>query len=232
MAEQPYFGSWFLRIDRFADLHLVAAQNQDMSCGLASIKMVMFKVNKLRPGADALRAETEIERRYKRLAKKPAHDFEEVGADPDVMVKVLNSFGIGNWAIDRPAVNDVGTKIAKYVGVDQFGLGLTGVNALKRGYPVILACYWDKGGGHAVVVDTVTAVPFLGTFAAICDPWDGDVHFEKLEAGKPFTYKQRAVAGVNLWGKVKTDEHGPPSGEGTIEAIIYCQKSPGFWGGK
>lgn len=232
MPEQPFYGSWFLRIDRFADAHLVAAQNQDMSCGLASIKMVLFKVNKLRPGASSLHTETEIEKRYKKLAKEKVHDFEKAGADPDVMVSVLNSFGIGNWAIDWPAAGDVGAKVAKYVGVDQFGLGPTGINAIKRGYPVILACYWKGGGGHAIVVDTVTAVPFLGTYATICDPWDADVHFEKIEAGKPFTYKPRAVAGVNLWGKVKTDEHGPPSGEGTIEAIIYCQKAPGLWGGK
>jgi len=228
--DQPLMGSWFLRIDRFADVHLVAAQNKDQSCGLASIKMVIFKVNKLRPQS-AFAVERDIERRYKKLAGEKVHDFDAAGSSPSVMVKVLNSFGIGNWAIDRPPVNQVGTKVAKYVGTDQFGLGITGVNAIRRGYPVILACYWKdgKGGfkkGHALVVDTVTQVPILGTYATICDPWDADIHFEKIEAGKPFTYQPTAALGVNFWGDVK----GDASGDGVVGAIIYCQKSPGYWG--
>ncbi|HVK17523.1 MAG TPA: papain-like cysteine protease family protein [Fimbriiglobus sp.] len=223
--DQPLMGSWFLRIDRFADTHLVAAQNKDQSCGLASIKMVVFKINKLRPGASALATEGEIEREYKKLAGEKVHDFDAKGAKPSVMVQVLNSLGLGNWAIDKPPLNDVGPRIAKYVGTDQFGLGLTGYNVVKRGYPVILACYWAGGGGHAIVVDTVTSVPVMGTYATICDPWDANVHFEKIEAGKPFTYRPKEAAGVNLWGDVK----GVPSGNGTVKAIIYCQKSPGFW---
>jgi hypothetical protein len=224
--DQPYMGSWFLRIDRFADVHLVAAQTKDQSCGLASIKMVIFKVNKLRPGATAFQTEALIEERYKKLAGETSHDFDVAGSSPTTMVKVLNSFGIGNWAIAYPPLNDVGTEIGKYVGVDQWGLGLTGLNAAMRGYPVILACYWKPKGGHAIVVDTVTSVPVMGTYATICDPWDADIHFEKIEAGKPFTYQPKAAIGVNLWGSVK----GPPGGDGTVKAIIYCQKSPGFWG--
>jgi hypothetical protein len=224
--DQPFMGSWFFRIDRFADTHLVAAQGKDQSCGLASIKMVVFKVNKLRPGGAALSTERDIEKRYKQSAGETTHDFDQAGSDPAVMVKVLNSFGIGNWAIEWPPLNDVGTKIAQYVGTDQFGLGLTGINALKRGYPVILACYWSGGGGHAIVVDTVTSVPMVGTYATICDPWDADVHFEKIEAGKPFTYAPTAAIGINFWGDVK----GVPAGNGVVKAIIYCQKSPGFWG--
>lgn len=229
--DQPFMGSWFVRIDRFADVHLVAAQNKQQSCGLASIKMVIFKVNKLRPGASALTTEREIEKRYKAQAGEAVHDFDITGSSPSVMVKVLNSFGIGNWAIDWPPLNDVGNRVAKYVGTDQFGLGITGINAARRGYPVILACYWTGGGGHAIVVDTVTSVPFLGTYATICDPWDADVHFEKLESGKPFTYRPSPVIGINFWGQTEVDKTGsPPAGDGTIKAIIYCQKSPGFWG--
>jgi hypothetical protein len=224
--DQPYYGSWFLRIDRFADVHAVAAQGKDQSCGLAAIKMVIFKVNKLRPGQTALATEREIEKRYKAEAGEVTHDFDLKGSSPSVMVKVLNSFGIGNWAIDKPPLNDVGDRIKKYVGVDQLGLGLTGINAALRGYPVILACYWSGGGGHAIVVDTVTSVPILGTYASICDPWDADIHFEKVESGKPFTYQPTAAIGFNAWGEVK----GVPSGNGTVKSIIYCQKSPGFWG--
>ena len=228
--DQPFMGSWFLRIDRFADVHLVAAQNKNQSCGLACIKMAVFKINKPRPQS-AFAVERDIEQRYRKQAGEMVHDFDTHGSNPTVMVKVLNDLGIGNWAIKWPGVNDVGDKIARYVGIDQFGLGPTGANAIRRGYPVILACYWKDGkggfkGGHAIVVDTVTRVPLLGTHATICDPWDADIHFEKIETGKPFTYKPTKAIGINLWGDVK----GDASGDGVVRGIVYCQKSAGFWG--
>src|SRR5215469_415846 len=182
MDDQPYYGSWFMRIDRFGDVHMVAAQSKGQSCALASIKMVYFKLNLLRPGASSMTTERDLETLYKQKAKESVHDFEQKGSNPQVMVDVLNAMGMGNWAIDRPLLNDVGARIEKYVGVDQFGLGITGLNAATRRYPVILACYWPKGG-HAIVVDTVTRVPVMGTYATICDPWDANVHFEKIETG-------------------------------------------------
>jgi hypothetical protein len=218
--DQNYMGSWFFRIDRFADTHLVAAQNKKQSCGLAAVKMVIFKVNKLRPGAAAFSLESEIAQRYQALAGETAHDFDVKGSGPNIIVKVLNSFGIGSWTLEAPPINQVGAKIAQYVGVDRFGLGITGINAITRRSPVILACYWSTGGGHAIVVDTVTETPFVGTLATICDPWDADIHFEKIEAGKPFTYTPKAAVGVNFWGAVK----GPPGGKGTVRAIIYRQR--------
>ncbi len=226
--DQPYYGSWFLRIDRFADVHAVCAQGKDNSCVLASIKMAAFKTNKLRPGRTALRTEHLIEQRYKAFENNPAHDFNNVGGMPDVATQVLNSLGIGNWASEWPPVGDVPEKVMKYVGVDQMGLGITGINAATRGFPVILFCRWagPHGGGHAIVCDTVTHIPLVGTYATICDPWDANVHFEKIQKGNAFTYNPKAASGVNFWGEVK----GVPSGSGTIVAIAYCQKSPGFWG--
>lgn len=228
MDDQPYYGSWFMRIDRFADVHMVAAQGKGQSCALASIKMAYFKMNLLRPGASSMTTERNLETLYKQKAKESVHDFEQKGSNPQVMVDVLNAMGMGNWAIDWPLLNDVGARIEKYVGVDQFGLGITGINAATRRYPVILACYWAKGGGHAIVVDTVTRVPVMGTYATICDPWDGNVHFEKIETGKPFTYSPQAASGMNVWGKTKADTAGI-GGNGVIKAVIYCQKAAGFW---
>jgi hypothetical protein len=223
--DQPYYGSWFLRVDRFADVHAVCAQNKDNSCVLASIKMVAFKVNCLRPGHTALRTERLIEARYKALEKNAAHDFNTTGGMPDIATEVLNSLGIGNWASEWPATQRVPELVTKYVGVDEMGLGLLGINAAKRGFPVILFCRWKGGGGHAIVCDTVTRVPMLGTYATLCDPWDADVHFEEIRKNRPFKYKPEKAIGLNLWGKVK----GDASGSGTIVAIAYCQKSPGFW---
>lgn len=226
--DQPHLGSWFLRIDRFSDVHVVAAQNKSQSCGLASIKMVAFKINKLRPGAAALQKERFIEKIYRQKAGETTHNWEQTGASPTVMLNVLNSLGIGVWKISHPPVNDVGTTIARSLGVDQFGLGATGINAIKRGAPVILGCHWAPGGGHAVVVDTVTHVPAIGTFAAICDPWDGNVHFEQIEAGQPFTYNPQNVKGVNFWGKTQNERvvNGKPqaytgSDIGLIRVIIH-----------
>jgi hypothetical protein len=100
--DQPYYGSWFLRIDRFADVHAVCAQGKGCSCVLASIKMVAFKVNKLRPGHTALRTERLIEKRYKAFEKDPNHDFEKVGAMPDVATQVLNSSESGTGTRSGP----------------------------------------------------------------------------------------------------------------------------------
>jgi hypothetical protein len=223
MDDQPYYGSWFLRFDRFADVHMVAAQGKGQSCGLASIKMVYFKINKLRPGKSAFDTEAHLEEVYKQKAGEVAHDFELAGSSPKVMVDVLNELGIGRWAIDTPNLNVVGDHVAQYVGVDTFGAGP--INALTRGYPVILACYWQTQGGHAIVVDTVTNVPVMGRYAAICDPWDANVHFEKLPSGAPFTYSPTAVTGVNVWGETRADKDGI-GGHGTIKAIMYCQTAP------
>jgi hypothetical protein len=227
--DQPYYGSWFMRIDRFADVHMVAAQNKGQSCALASIKMVYFKMNKLRPGTSSLATEQQLESLYKAKARETVHDFDQAGSNPQVMVDVLNAMAMGNWAIAWPPLTGVGDLIEKYVGVDQFGLGATGINAATRKYPVILACYWQPRGGHAIVVDTVTSVPFMGTYATICDPWDANVHFEKIEKNKPFTYNPKAVSGLNFWGETKADQSGI-GGNGVIKAVIYCQKAPGFWG--
>jgi len=223
MDDQPYYGSWFLRFDRFADTHMVAAQGKGQSCGLASIKMVYFKINKLRPGKSSFDTERHLEDVYKQKAGEGSHDFDQVGSDPDVMVDVLNELGIGRWAIDWPNLNLVGDHVAQYVGVDQFGLG--GINAFTRKYPVILACYWSTSGGHAIVVDTVTRVPAMGNYAAICDPWDANIHFEKIQSGRPFTYSPTAVSGVNVWGETRADTDGI-GGHGTIKGIIYCQTAP------
>jgi hypothetical protein len=226
--DQPYYGSWFLRIDRFSDVHAVAAQSKSQSCMLASIKMVVFKVNKLRPGKAAMQTEARIEALYKQFEGDPTHDFEKRGANREIGTRVLNALGIGNWATEYPAAGAMPEKIMKYVGVDQFGLGITGINAATRGYPVMLRCTWAGKGAHAIVCDTVTHIPLIGTYATICDPWDADVHFVKIEKGKVITYKPSAAIGINFWGTTQADEKGI-GGVGTLDAITYCQKAPGFW---
>ena len=224
--DQPYYGSWFLRMDRFGDAHAVCAQNKEKSCIMASIKMVAFKVNKLRPGRNALHTEHRIEQQFHYFVNQVGN-LQEPDIGPHVATQVLNSLGCGNWAYEWPQANDIPAMVMKYVGVDRAGLGITGVNAALRKFPVILFCEWagNDNEGHAIVCDTVTHVPMVGTYATICDPWDANVHFEKIQKGHPFTYSPNQPIGVNFWGKVK----GVSSRTGTISAIAYCQKSPGFW---
>jgi hypothetical protein len=52
--------AWFSRFTRFGDMHLVYGQEANMSCGIASVMMCVFKINKLNPGATSVTVEQDI----------------------------------------------------------------------------------------------------------------------------------------------------------------------------
>jgi hypothetical protein len=52
--------AWFTRLTRFGDAHLVYGQEANMSCGIASLMMCVFKINKLTPGATSVTVEKDI----------------------------------------------------------------------------------------------------------------------------------------------------------------------------
>ena len=56
--------AWFTRLTRFGDVHLVYGQEAGMSCGIASVMMCAFKLNKLTPGATAVTIEKDIYQKY------------------------------------------------------------------------------------------------------------------------------------------------------------------------
>ena len=60
--------AWFTRFTRFGDVHLVYAQEQQNSCGIACVMMTVFKINKLTPGVRALHTEREIYGVYSRVS--------------------------------------------------------------------------------------------------------------------------------------------------------------------
>jgi len=61
------------------------------------------------------------------------------------------------------------------------------IDATKDGTPVLLACVWDGGGGHALVVDEVHT--FLGTnYFCVCDPWDGELRIISATPGSTVRY--------------------------------------------
>jgi hypothetical protein len=217
---------WFLRFDRFGDSHLVFSQEQGMSCGLACCKMVVFKMNKLRPGKDALTTEKQIETIYRK------HDNCDVGKDGSLegpLTKTLNELGAGNWAYQPASPAQIPGLLVKYIKADTIGAGPL-VNSITRGYPVILGVCWKKGG-HFVVVDTISKFPLADThYASICDPGDGNVHIQSFDLKSAFSYTPSKVKySFNAWGEPEQGEYGDKPRVGTPDGVIYCQKAPGFW---
>jgi hypothetical protein len=222
---------WFLRIDRFTDTHLVFSQEQDESCGLASCKMVVFKMNKLRPNQSSLTSEKRIEQIYRKYA--PTHPgFDKAGSSTAGVVNTLNDLGIGNWASRVNVAPLIPELMIKYVNYDLVGAGPV-VNTVTRGYPVILGIDWigkdgKYHGGHWAVVDTINKLPIVDTYwASVCDPWDGDLHVTHFDKKKPFRYKAEEVTfSFNIGG---VEHKYKRTGFGVANDIIYCQKSPGFF---
>jgi hypothetical protein len=174
--------AWFTRFTRFGDAHLVYGQEAGMSCGIASVMMCVFKINKLKPGKTAVTVEKDITAKYS-TAVGGGYDSEKTGTYPDKLANILNGFTSGNWQWHQTPPNDVGKVLSDKVGVrGPFGPAVDVE-------PVILGVDWDQGGAHWVVVDTVRDV--LGTrYATICDPWDTNVHVQSFSAKGtgPFLY--------------------------------------------
>lgn len=186
--------AWFSRFTRFADVHLVYAQEADNSCGIACVMMTVFKVNKLVPGAQAVHKEEEIYRVYGNVVGSTYDGSTYTFADK--LATVLNRLNVGSWAASYIGPAAVGQAIVDSVGIDYPGQSLlAGVNApaayianqLKPIKPIILLVGWNAGGAHFVVVDVVNRTPF-GMYASVCDPWDGNVHITEFTTTAPFNY--------------------------------------------
>ena len=172
--------AWFSRFTRFGDMHLVYGQEANMSCGIASLMMCVFKINKLSPGKTALTVEKEIYKKYE-AAMGSAYEPETVGTYPQHLASILGGFTKGSWKWQQTPVDDVADVLTDKVGIT------TGLGPTISVTPVILGVDWDLGGAHWVVVDTIRS--FGGsTYATICDPWDANVHIQKFAAGSPFLY--------------------------------------------
>ena len=186
--------AWFTRFTRFGDTHLVYAQEEENSCGIACVMMCVFKINKLRPGSQATYKETEIYKAYDKhfKAMKPnvrgnkAYDG-SIYSYATILAKTLNDLNCGTWEAKCLAETAVSQAVVDSVGTDIVGAGPL-VNSIMRGYPIILLTRWDQGGGHFIVVDTVNSV-FGRLYASVCDPWDGNVHITHFQTGKAFEYE-------------------------------------------
>lgn len=217
--------SWFTRIDRFGDTHLCYSQEQTDSCALASTKMIVFKVNKLRPGVAALTTEAAVEAIYKKYDSTAVNVGTE-GVYFSRMHNVLNELKIGTWKFESPPKNDIPEALIDKLKPDVLGAGLA--NTVMRGLPIMLDIDWGGTGRHAVVLDTITKVPFSETYyGAICDPADGDVHIISFEKGKVIAYKgQRVTWSINFGGTASQAYGKGTVLQGVVDRFVYCSTPP------
>src|SRR5438270_9102441 len=103
--------AWFSRFTRFGDMHLVYGQEANMSCGIASVMMCVFKLNKLKPGSTSVTVEQDIYKKYEDTMGGTAYEAEKVGTYPTNLATVLNEFTDGNWRWHQTPVNDVPKKL-------------------------------------------------------------------------------------------------------------------------
>ena len=217
--------AWFTRIDRFGDTHLCFSQEETDSCGLACVKMILFKINKLRPGHTAIATEQWIEQIYKKYDPTAVHVGSE-GIDLNCMVGALNELKIGTWKYASPPNQDIPELLISKLTPDVVGLGP--INTILRGYPILMGVHWGGGGGHAVLLDTINKFPFANSWwGSVCDPGDGDVHITPLEKGKQLTYKgQRTKWSFNTPGLGKPQHNYQKNKvfQGIVTEIAYCEK--------
>lgn len=174
--------AWFSRFTRFLDAHLVYSQEAENSCGIACTLMVVFKLNKLTPGKQALYAEKEI---YDAYGKESGSTYDgSAYTYTNHLAATLCKLNVGNWAQANLPVNDVPEAIADTVGVKGIGPKLT-YDTGKA--PIIVLVGWTGGGAHFVVIDSVVETGGK-KYATVCDPWDGNVHVTELKYNQPFDY--------------------------------------------
>ena len=213
---------WFTRVDRFGDAHLCFSQEQSDSCGLACVKMILFKVNKLRPGHAALSTETWIEQIYKKYDPTAVNVGTE-GIDLSCMVGALNELRIGTWKYASPPNNDIAGLIIDKLKPEIVGGGI--YNNVGKRYPIIMGVHWGGGGGHAVLVDTINKFPMVDAWwASVCDPGDGDVHITRLKQGEALVYNgQRTKWSFNAWGSPENNYAKGKTVQGVVTEIAYCE---------
>jgi hypothetical protein len=199
--------SWYVRITRYASVHMVYAQERPNSCGMASVLMINFKVKKAammagigaaaavssvpiigstvgatmaRAALDyAVKSEPYVYQHYTAVTGTP-YDGSE-GSQPGPRAQVLTNMGCGQWRKrDLASTSDLPAAIRA---------GLAG------GAPVMIGVDWDGGGAHAMVVDGAHGDNLL-----ICDPWDGELRVVSAPDGSPLRYIPGSVWSFSVGG--------------------------------
>ncbi|MBL8898455.1 MAG: hypothetical protein JNM84_12535 [Planctomycetes bacterium] len=200
--------SWYVRLTRFASVHMVHSQHAQNSCGMSSIAMINFKMKKgllfagmaAKAGfsivpvvgshvgsmlakaaiATATKTEEQVYAEYTKVTGAP-YDGSQY-SDAMHFPAVLNNLGLGNW---------------ECVNVGEGGFAKAAKSATDSGAPVIGHVVWNGGGAHFVVIDE----NHLG-YGCVCDPWDGHLHVVKMSDGKAVSYDAgNEPIGFDLGGK-------------------------------
>jgi hypothetical protein len=195
------------------------------SCGLASVKRVLFTVNKLRPGRSAPATESWVEQIDKKYDKEPV-DVAAVGVLFCRLADVLHELQIGKWQHVAPPAPDIPELLISKLSPDVVALGL--INTAVRGFPILLHVAWGGTGRHVVVLDTITMVPFADArWGSICDPADGDVYITGIKKGESITYiGGRVTWSMNLRGKPKHNYDQGATIQGVVTNVIHCETPP------
>jgi hypothetical protein len=218
--------NWYVRLTRYASVHMVYAQMAQNSCGIACMMMVNFKMKKGLMAAGlgasaavsvvpvigsflgatlatsaidyAVKTEKEVYREYTKVTGTPYDG--SAYSDMDMFPAVLRNLGLGNWVTEDAAGGAAGFPAAAKQHV-------------AKGAPVIGCVEWNANSRHFVVIDE-----FHGDSACVCDPWDGQLHVTKMTDGGAVTYNAgERVIGWSIGGQ----KHSYPAGEtGTFKAWI------------
>jgi hypothetical protein len=233
--------AWFTRFDRFGGTHLCFSQEQATTCTLASVKMVVFKINKLRPGYAPIISEARVEQIFQKYDEDHV-SVVQGGGHLCIMANVLNELNLGTWEMYRATFKGIYTDAngKKWAVEPDIPGGIIDTWRSTRGYPMILDIGWNGGGTHAVVLDTVRRRGSSGSdnicgetwrstsddcWGTICDPADGDVHVINLVRGQKPIYKgKRNKWSFNAWGKAAHNYPKGASGDGVVYDFLFCTK--------
>jgi hypothetical protein len=186
--------AWFTRFTRFGDVHFVFGQELGNTCGPSSALMCYTKIMKLSPGATMYGESHVMEKHYQKWYGKP-YDGAKEGTWPEGLVYALNQMGCGRWRQDSYSPVQATAAIEKFVGVADSSFG-----PIVSATPIILGVNWDGStASHWVCIDTVRDI-FGRKYATICDPWDANVHVQRIKSGDPFVYEAKTESRVDLWG--------------------------------
>jgi hypothetical protein len=217
--------NWYVRLTRFASVHMVYAQMAQNSCGMACMMMVNFKIKKGLMAAGvaaggavsvvpvvgpflgatlsskaidyAVKTEKQVYAEYEKVTGNPYDG--SAYSDMDMFPQVLQNLGLGNWVTEDATGGAAGFAAAAKAHT-------------AKGAPVIGCVEWNATERHFVVIDE-----FHGDSACVCDPWDGQVHVTKMPNGSAVTYNADPVIGWSIGGK----KNSYPVGQtGTFKAWI------------
>lgn len=218
--------SWYVRLTRYASVHMVYAQENSNSCGMACMMMVNFKIKKAAMlggfaaaaavssvpiigsmvGATmanaaldyAVKSEPYVYQQYVAVTGSPYDGTAD--SDMDQFPAVLARLGCGNWETTDAAGGEA-------------GIGDCVRTAVAGGAPCIIAVRWPAGNSHFMVVDETH-----GNNLCINDPWDGQVRITGAPTGTSVTYNAGSTPiGFSLGGTRHTYARGDT---GTLRAWI------------